>query len=37
MVMSIFLTAGIISVIYLLFKFVEMRVILKENKPLNYY
>ncbi len=35
MVMSIFLTAGIISFIYILFKFVEMRVILKENKPLK--
>lgn len=29
------LTAGIISVIYFLIKFFEMRFILKENKPLK--
>ena len=35
MQLSIFLTAAIISFVYLLFKFIEMRVILKENKPLK--
>ena len=29
------LTAGIISIIYFLMKFIEMRFILKENKPLK--
>jgi len=29
------LTAGIISIIYFLIKFIEMRFILKENKPLK--
>ena len=29
------MTAGIISVIYFLIKFLEMRFILKENKPLK--
>jgi len=30
------LTAGIISIIYFLMKFIEMRFILKENKPLKH-
>lgn len=30
------ITAGIISIIYFLMKFIEMRFILKENKPLKY-
>ena len=30
------LTAGIISIIYFLIKFIEMRFILKENKPLKH-
>lgn len=32
---NLFINAGIISVIYLLIKFAEMRIILKENKPLK--
>jgi len=32
---SIFITAIAISVSYLLFRFVEMRLILKKNKPLK--
>jgi hypothetical protein len=32
---NIFINAGIISIIYLLVKFAEMRIILKENKPLK--
>ena len=32
---SIFLKAGLISVVYILVKFFEMRFILKENKPLK--
>ena len=32
---SIFVTAVAISVAYLLFRFVEMRLILKKNKPLK--
>ena len=30
------ITAGIISIIYFLMKFIEMRFILKENKPLKH-
>ena len=30
------LTASVISVIYFLCKFIEMRFVLKENKPLKY-
>ena len=32
---NIFIQAGIISVLYLLAKFVEMRFVLKENKPIK--
>ena len=32
---SIFITGFSVSIIYLLFKFIEMRLILKENKPLK--
>ena len=32
---NIFLNAGIIAIIYFLFKFGEMRVILKEPKPVK--
>ena len=32
---NIFLNAGIISVVYLLVRFAEMRIILKESKPLK--
>lgn len=32
---KIFVVAGIISVTYLIFKFIEMRFIEKENKPLK--
>jgi len=32
---NIFLNAGIIAIIYFLFKFAEMRVILKETKPVK--
>jgi len=32
---NLFINAGIISVVYLLVKFAEMRIILKENKPLK--
>ena len=32
---NLFINAGIISFIYILVKFAEMRVILKENKPLK--
>ena len=32
---NIFLNAGIIAIIYFLFKFAEMRVILKEPKPVK--
>ncbi len=35
MEISIFITALCVSVIYLLMKFLEMRVIEKENKPLK--
>ena len=34
--MNIFLFAGIISVTYFILKFIEMRFIEKENKPLKY-
>ena len=33
---NIFLIAGIISVIFLIAKFIEMRFIEKENKPLKF-
>ena len=33
--MASFLNATVISIIYFLFRFFEMRVILKENKPLK--
>jgi len=33
--MNNLLTSSVISVIYLLFKFIEMRLILKENKPVK--
>jgi hypothetical protein len=33
---KIFINAGIISIVYLLVKFMEMRIFLKENKPLNH-
>ena len=32
---SIFITGFSVAIIYLLFKFIEMRFILKENKPLK--
>lgn len=32
---SIFLTAVAVAVSYLIFRFIEMRIILKENKPLK--
>jgi len=32
---SIFITAAVISLSYFLFKFLEMRFLLKENKPLK--
>ena len=32
---NIFIVAGIISFIYLIFKFIEMRMIEKESKPLK--
>jgi len=32
---SVFLTAVAVAVSYLLFRFIEMRFILKENKPLK--
>jgi|688.fasta_scaffold312843_2 hypothetical protein len=32
---NVFVQAGIIAVLYLLIKFGEMRVILKENKPIK--
>ena len=34
--MNSFLIGAIISIIYLIFKIVEMRVIIKENKPLKH-
>tara|TARA_B100000497_G_C7312286_1_gene209899 strand:- start:303 stop:524 length:222 start_codon:yes stop_codon:yes gene_type:complete len=34
--MNSFLIGAIISVIYLIFKIIEMRVIIKENKPLKH-
>ncbi len=33
---NIFFSATIISIIFLLFKFVEMRFVEKENKPLKF-
>jgi hypothetical protein len=32
---NLFMNAGVIAVIYLLLKFAEMRLIIKENKPLK--
>ena len=32
---SVFLTAVAVAVSYLIFRFIEMRIILKENKPLK--
>jgi len=32
---SIFLTAVAVAVSYLIFRFIEMRIILKENKPIK--
>jgi hypothetical protein len=32
---AIFLTSVCISIVYLLFKFIEMRFVLKENKPMK--
>ena len=32
---NVFIQAGIISVLYLLIKFGEMRLVLKENKPIK--
>ena len=32
---NVFLQAGIIAVLYLLAKFIEMRFVLKENKPIK--
>jgi len=32
---NIFLNAGIIAVVYLLLRFAEMRIVLKESKPLK--
>ena len=33
---SIFISALVISIVYILFKFLEMRLILKESKPLKF-
>ena len=33
--MNNLLTSSVISVIYFLFKFIEMRFVLKENKPMK--
>ena len=33
---NIFITAGIISIIFLIVKFIEMRFVDKENKPLKF-
>ena len=35
MAFSPFLLAGAVSIVYVLFRFIEMRFILKENKPLK--
>ena len=32
---SVFLTAVAIAISYLIFRFIEMRIILKENKPIK--
>ena len=32
---SIFITGGVISFVYLVFKFLEMRFVLKEKKPMK--
>ena len=32
---NVFVQAGIISVLYLIMKFAEMRIVLKENKPIK--
>ena len=33
---NIFITAGIISIVFLIVKFIEMRFVDKENKPLKF-
>jgi hypothetical protein len=33
---SIFISALVISIVYIIFKFLEMRLILKETKPLKF-
>ena len=33
---SIFISALVISIVYIIFKFLEMRLILKEAKPLKF-
>ena len=33
---SIFISALVISIVYILFKFLEMRFIYKENKPVKF-
>ena len=33
---NIFMFSGVISIVFLLFKFIEMRFIDKENKPLKF-
>lgn len=35
-IMNIFIVAGIISVVFFIMKFVEMRFVDKESKPLKY-
>jgi hypothetical protein len=32
---NVFIQSGVIAVFYLIIKFIEMRVVLKENKPLK--
>ena len=34
---SPFLLAGVIAIVYLLFRFLEMRYIMKENKPFKLF
>lgn len=34
--MNIFVIAGIVSIVFLIMKFIEMRFIEKENKPLKF-
>jgi hypothetical protein len=33
---NIFMFSGVISIVFLLFKFIEMRFVDKENKPLKF-